>query len=114
MGVDSEWIAPGLIHSGLRNVFLGAVRRKDIALDDAHYLLHRSIELIIVPDKTVDGSSGFSLAMQSGCSAYDWEFVWLASDPGLPLVTVDKKVLKIGIGNEALSVRYLSVVDAQG
>ena len=56
-------------------------------------LLHRSIELITVPDKAVDGSSVFSLAMQSGCSAYDCEFVWLARDPGLPLITVDKKVL---------------------
>jgi predicted nucleic acid-binding protein len=36
MDVDSDWIAPGLIHSELRNVFLGAVRRKDIALDDTH------------------------------------------------------------------------------
>ena len=93
MGIDPDCIAPGLIHSELRNVFLGAVRRKDIALDDAHFLLHRSIELITVPDKAVDGSSVFSLVMQSGCSAYDCEFVWLARDLGLPLVTVDKKAL---------------------
>jgi hypothetical protein len=53
-------MAPGLIHSKLRNVFLGAVRRKDIALDDAHFLLHRSIELITVPEKAVDGSSVFT------------------------------------------------------
>ena len=93
MSADSDWIAPGLIHSELRNVFLGAVRRSDIALDDAHFLLRRSIELITVPDKAVDGNAMFSLAMQSGCSAYDCEFVWLARDLGLPLVTVDKKVL---------------------
>ena len=92
--VDSDWIVPGLIHSELRNVFLGAVRRSDITLDDAHFLLQRSIELISVPDKAVDGSAVFSLAMQSGCSAYDCEFVWLARDLALPLVTVDKKVLK--------------------
>jgi predicted nucleic acid-binding protein len=49
--------------------------------------------LITVPDKAVDGSSVFSLAMQSSCSAYDCEFVCLARDPGLPLVTVNKKVL---------------------
>ena len=82
MGVDSDWIVPGFIHSELRNVFLGAVRRKNIALDDAHFLLHRSIEFVSVPDKAVDGSSLFSLAMQSGYSAYDCEFVWLAGDLG--------------------------------
>ena len=93
MGIDPDWIAPGLIHSELRNVFLGSVRRGDIALDDAHFLLHRSNELITVPDKVVNGSAVFSLAIQSGCSAYDCEFVWLARDLGLPLVTVDKKAL---------------------
>jgi predicted nucleic acid-binding protein len=33
------------------------------------------------------------LATQSGCSAYDCEFVALAMDLNAPLVTVDKKIL---------------------
>jgi predicted nucleic acid-binding protein len=69
MGIDPDWIAPGLIHSELRNVFLGAVRHGDIALDDACFLLHRSIELVTIPNKSVDGTEVLSLAMQSGCSA---------------------------------------------
>lgn len=35
-----------------------------------------------------------SLAAQSGCSAYDCEFVALAKDLRVPLVTTDRQVLK--------------------
>lgn len=110
MDKDSDWIAPGLIHSELRNVFLGAVRRGDIGLNDALFLLDRSIGLTTVPDKTMDGSAVFSLAMQSGCSAYDCEFVWLAGDLGLPLVTVDKKVLRAFSNLAVLPETFLSRV----
>lgn len=41
---DPEWIAPTLIHSELRNVLVGAVRRKDIKADDARVLLDRAAE----------------------------------------------------------------------
>jgi predicted nucleic acid-binding protein len=34
------------------------------------------------------------LVASSECSAYDCEFVALAEDLGIPLVTVDKKLLK--------------------
>jgi predicted nucleic acid-binding protein len=33
------------------------------------------------------------LAMESRCSAYDCEFVALAQDLGIPLVTVDRRLL---------------------
>ena len=35
-----------------------------------------------------------SLAAQSGCSAYDSEFVALAQDLSVPLVTTDRPILK--------------------
>ena len=108
---DSGWFAPGLIHSELRNVFLGAVRRGDIALKDAQFLLARSLELVTVPDKDVDGSAVFTIAMESGCSAYDCEFVWLARDLGLPLVTVDKKVLNAFPDLAVLPETFLQTVD---
>jgi predicted nucleic acid-binding protein len=108
---DSGWLAPGLIHSELRNVFLGAVRRGDIGLADAQFLLERSLELVTVPDKDIDGSAVFTIAMESGCSAYDCEFVWLARDLGLPLVTVDKKVLNAFPNLAVLSETFLQAAD---
>lgn len=90
---DPDWIAPVLIHSEFRNVLLGAVRRKDIETDDARVLLDRAAEVVTVPDGAVDGQAVFALALGSGCSAYDCEFVWLARDLRVPLVTADRQVL---------------------
>ena len=36
----------------------------------------------------------FKLSKDSGCSAYDCEFIALAKDLGIPLITSDKKILK--------------------
>ena len=90
---DPVWIAPALIHSEFRNVLLGAVRRKDVAERDADSFLARAQEVITVPDEPLDSAAVFALALQSGCSAYDCEFVWLARHLRVPLVTADKKVL---------------------
>jgi predicted nucleic acid-binding protein len=90
---DPDWIAPVLIHSEFRNVLLGAVRRKDIDADDAPVLLDRAVEVITVPEGGVDGKAVLSLALGSGCSAYDCEFVWLARDLRVPLLTADRQVL---------------------
>jgi predicted nucleic acid-binding protein len=90
---DPEWMAPALIHSELRNVMLGAVRRKDIDPQDADSLLARASEIISLPARRIDGSEVFALALRSGCNSYDCEFVWLAGNLHSSLITADKKVL---------------------
>ncbi len=91
---DPGWVAPALIHSEFRNVLLGAVRRKNLETDDAHALLDRATEVITVPDGGVDGQAVRLLALESGCSAYDCEFAWLARALRVPLVTADRQVLE--------------------
>jgi len=90
---DPDWIAPALIHSEFRNVLVGAVRRRDVEPHDAGVLLDRAVEVITVPEGRVNGQAVLSLALDSGCSAYDCEFVWLARDLRVPLVTADREVL---------------------
>jgi len=90
---DPDWVGPALIHSEFRNILLGAVRRKEIEANDARVLLERAIEVITVPDGGVDSQAVLSLALESGCSAYDCEFAWLARALRVPLVTADRQVL---------------------
>ena len=89
---DDEWVAPELIFSEFRNVLSGAARRKNIGWEDARAFLDQALELIVVPEERLDGPGILSLARTSECSAYDCEFVWLARNLNLPLVTADQKV----------------------
>lgn len=89
---DSDWIAPALIHSGFRNVLLGALRRKDIHRRDMGLLLDRALEVVTIPAMAIDGAAVLAMALDSGCSAYDCEFAWLARELGAPLVTADRQV----------------------
>lgn len=91
---DSAWVSPMLIHSEFRNVVLGAVRRQDIQQEDALAMLDQALEAVDVPVDVVDGQGVLRLALDSGCSAYDCEFVWLARVLGVPLVTADRQVLE--------------------
>jgi predicted nucleic acid-binding protein len=104
---DSDWLAPQLIHSEFRNVLLGAVRRNDIARSDADSFLARAQEVITVPEGAIDGPAVFDLAIESGCSAYDCEFVWLARYLRIPLVTADKKVLHAFPGQAVAIEQFL-------
>jgi predicted nucleic acid-binding protein len=100
---DSDWFAPQLIHSEFRNVLLGAVRRNDVARSDADSFLARAQDVITVSEAPIDSSAVFDLAMKSGCSAYDCEFVWLARHLRTPLVTADKKVLN-AFSDQAITI----------
>jgi predicted nucleic acid-binding protein len=104
---DSDWFAPQLIHSEFRNVLLGAVRRDDIARSDADSFLARAQEVITVPEAAIDGPAVFDLAIESGCSAYDCEFVWLARYLRIPLVTADKKMLHAFPGQAVAIEQFL-------
>jgi predicted nucleic acid-binding protein len=44
-------------------------------------------------ESAVDDHAVLALAVRSGCSAYDCEFVWTAQNSNVPLVTGDRKVL---------------------
>ncbi len=104
---DSDWFAPQLIHSEFRNVLLGAVRRNDVARSDADSFLARAQEVITVPEAAIDGPAVFDLAIESGCSAYDCEFVWLARYLRISLVTADKKVLNAFPGQAVTIDQFL-------
>ena len=106
---DSDWFAPQLIHSEFRNVLLGAVRRNDVARSDADSFLARAHDVIAVPERAIDGPAIFELAIDSGCSAYDCEFVWLARHLRIPLVTADKKVLNKFSGQAVTIENFLSI-----
>lgn len=91
---DPEWIAPVLWRSELRNVLIQSLRHQLLSLDEILSIMNRAEGLMKDNGYQMDSSRVLRLAADSGCVAYDCEFVALALDLGVPLVTTDRALLE--------------------
>ncbi|MBC7789768.1 MAG: type II toxin-antitoxin system VapC family toxin [Anaerolineae bacterium] len=91
---DPLWVVPALWASELRSVVSQYVRGGTLTLAQGAAAMERALALIGGREAPVDSRQVLELAQRSGCSTYDCEYVALASDLGVPLVTSDKAVLK--------------------
>lgn len=91
---DPVWAAPVLWRSELRNVLALYLRRGMLRLDQAQAVQEQAEELMRGNEYQISSAPVLKLASESGCSAYDCEFVALAQDLGITLVTADKGLLK--------------------
>lgn len=91
---DPQWVAPVLWRSEFRNVLALYLQQNLLTLPDALSLIYQAEILMQNGEYEVTSARVLSLAQSSGCSAYDCEFVALSQDLDVPLVTVDKKILR--------------------
>ena len=89
---DPHWIVPPLWQSEFRNV-LAAYIRRGMTLSQAKQLMSHALQTlenrqILPPNEKV-----LDLVAESDCTAYDCEFVALAREVNVPLVTADKQLL---------------------
>lgn len=90
---DSRWSVPFLWRSEFRNVLSLYIKKKLLTLAEAIEIFEFAEELLKNNEYNVNSVQVLDLSYESGCSAYDCEFVNLAKDLNVPLVTEDKKVL---------------------
>lgn len=90
---DREWVGPSIWRSEFRNALVKSIRNKLMDLDTALRIM--AVAEAIMPDDEYDVASDdvLDLAAASGCSAYDAEFVVMARDLRVPLVTTDRELL---------------------
>lgn len=93
LDIDSEWIAPALWRSEFRNILALYVRKNMIDLGTALEMQTEAEKLLTGNEYQVDSISVLKLATDTGCSAYDCEFIALAKSLDLKLITADKKLL---------------------
>ncbi len=93
LDIDSEWIAPALWRSEFRNILALYVRKNMIDLGIALEMQTEAEKLLTGNEYQVDSISVLKLATDTGCSAYDCEFIALAKSLDLKLITADKKLL---------------------
>jgi predicted nucleic acid-binding protein len=90
---DSEWAAPLLWRSEFRNVLTLYMRKELLSLQDAQQIMDEATSLMQDREYEITSLQVLNLVAIGTCSAYDCEYVALAQDLGVPLVTVDKQIL---------------------
>ena len=90
---DSEWAAPFIWRSELRNALTLYIRKNIIKLQHAHSIMDGAMGLLRGREYQASSYEVLRLASESNCSAYDCEFVAVANDLKIPLITVDKQLL---------------------
>lgn len=91
---DALWTAPLLWRSEFRNALIGLVRTDALQLEEAMSMIDEAERWFNGHEYSVVSRQVLALASRSGCSAYDCEFVALAQDLEVPLVTNDRQILK--------------------
>lgn len=91
---DPDWAAPYLWRSEFRNILTTQVRHKLIDMDTALSMTHSAEKMLLSREFMVDAATVMQVAADGGLSAYDAEFVTLARQLCIPLITLDKKILR--------------------
>ena len=92
--IDSDWLVPLLWRSEFRNAFAGAVRKRLITEEAAVEIIEKAEAQLAGHEFLVSSRAVMRLVVGSRCSAYDCEFVALAEEHNVPLVTVDRDLLR--------------------
>ena len=91
---DPVWAAPVLWRSEFRNVLAAFMRQRGLSVSDARRAHGLADQLLAGQEFTVPGERVLTLLAASECSAYDCEYVALAEELAVPLVTADRQLLR--------------------
>jgi len=91
---DPAWIAPQLWCSEFRNVLALYMRKGLVTFEDAISIQSEAEDLMIGNEFEIQSQHILALINNCACSAYDCEFIALAQQLSLKLLTEDKKILR--------------------
>lgn len=91
---DHDWAAPFLWRSEFQIVLALYIRKRSMSLEIAQQIMDAAVGMMAGREYSVVPSQVLNLVAKSSCSAYDCEFVALAEELHVPLVTVDRQVLQ--------------------
>lgn len=91
---DPDWTAPELWRCEFRNVLTLYLRKNILSLAEALAFQYEAESLMTDREFNLPSVAVMNLVASSTCSAYDCEFVALAQQLSVKLVTQDKKLLR--------------------
>jgi predicted nucleic acid-binding protein len=93
LAADAEWAAPLLWRSEWRNLLAGYLRRGELDLRAALERTAVAEAVVRGREYLVEAAAVLELVAASPCSAYDCEYVAVALQLGVPLVTSDRRIM---------------------
>ncbi|MGB6364946.1 MAG: type II toxin-antitoxin system VapC family toxin [Thermoanaerobaculia bacterium] len=91
---DSQWILPPLWRSEFLNVLALAVRSSILTIDQANRTWHHAAGLFKGCEYDPEGEAVLRTAVRTGLSAYDAQFVVVAEELSVTLVTGDREIAR--------------------
>lgn len=91
---DSTWAAPVLWRSEFRSILAAYMRQRGLGISEAWQAHELAEGLVSAHEYTLGGERVLQLVAASPCSAYDCEYVALAEELQVRLVTSDRQVLR--------------------
>ncbi|MDX2080239.1 MAG: type II toxin-antitoxin system VapC family toxin [Terrimicrobiaceae bacterium] len=91
---DCQWWVPPLWKSEFRSILFAYMRKQGTSLEMAQAHWAEAIDHLATTQMEPNASKVLALAADSSLSAYDAEFVVLAEELGIPLVTSDQQILR--------------------
>ena len=92
--VDACWAAPLLWLSEYRNTLAKYIQHRGMTMESALLSLRSAEEVIGDREYKVSSEKVLELVKNSGCTAYDCEYVALAQDLKVPLLTTNQQLLR--------------------
>jgi predicted nucleic acid-binding protein len=91
---DPDWYAPLLWQSEMRSIVAKYFRFRNMPLEESQQIMNEAHDLMIEHERFVSSNAVLELMASSTCTSYDCEYVALAKEMKLTLVTFDKEVLR--------------------
>ena len=91
---DPVWAAPTLWRSEFRSILANYMRLRGLGIADAWHAHELAESLLGANEYALSGERVLQLVASSPCSAYDCEYVALAEELHVDLVTSDRQLLR--------------------
>jgi predicted nucleic acid-binding protein len=91
---DSDWKLPSLWRHEFLNILSKYAQYDGIAKSKANQLLSNALDRFMSCESPVDYQDALAISVQKGITAYDAQYVSLAKQLGVKLITYDKKIIQ--------------------
>ncbi len=105
---DPHWTAPVLWRSEFLNFLVKCISKGKPGLEDALDVMEEAEQIMAENEYAVPSSDVLRAAATGRCTAYDAEYVVLARELGVKLVTTDTTLLKAFPETAVSPARFLS------